>query len=216
MSLFAILSDASRKKKLQLFTEIMNPSPEMSILDVGAEVDPEGLGTRQFIDSYPWKDRITAVNLSPEHVQTIRKYYPGVQAFVADALALPWPDKHFDIAYSNAVIEHVGDFGQQAKMAAEIMRVSKRWFVTTPNRWYPFEFHLRLPFVTWLPWHGYRWVGRLVRYNHIERRYVVGVANDDALLLSVSGLSRCFPGSRIVKQRITFMAETLIAVGGAI
>jgi ubiquinone/menaquinone biosynthesis C-methylase UbiE len=215
MSLFALLSEASRRRKLQLFTETMNPSPQMSILDVGAEVDPQGRTMLQFIDSYPWKDRITAVNLSPEHVETIRKCYPGVQAVVADALALPWPDKHFDVAYSNAVIEHVGDLSRQVKMAAEIMRVSKRWFVTTPNRWYPFEFHLRLPLVTWLPRHGYRWFGKLVRYNHIERRYVFGSPRADVRLLSASELRRCFPGSRIVKQRVTFMAETLVAVGGA-
>jgi hypothetical protein len=37
-------------------------------------------------------------------------------------------------------------------MAAEIMRVGKKWFITTPNRWFPFEFHLRLPVVSWLPY----------------------------------------------------------------
>jgi len=59
---------------------------------------------------------------------------------LGDALDLRWPDKYFDAVYSNAAIEHVGDFDSQKRMAAEVMRVGKRWFVTTPNRWYPFEF----------------------------------------------------------------------------
>ena len=93
----------------------------------------------------------------------IKKHYPEIEAVVGDARDLPWPDKYFDAVYCNAVIEHLGDFENQKKMAAEIMRVGKRWFVTTPNRWYSFEFHLRLPFVTWLPGHSYFWVGRIIR-----------------------------------------------------
>ena len=118
--------------------------------------------------------------------------------------------------YSNAVIEHVGDFAKQKKMASEIMRVGKRWFVTTPNRWYPFEFHMRLPFITWLPFHGYLWAGRIVWYNHVIGKYTFGGTRDDLRLMSARELKACFPGSRIIKQRVTFMAETLIAVGGDI
>ena len=31
------------------------------------------------------------------------------------------------------------------------MRVGKRVFLTTPNRWFPVEVHTRLPLVHWLP-----------------------------------------------------------------
>jgi hypothetical protein len=31
------------------------------------------------------------------------------------------------------------------------MRVARRAFVTTPNRWFPLEVHTRLPLVHWLP-----------------------------------------------------------------
>ncbi len=99
-------------------------------------------------------------------------------------------------------------------MAAEVMRVGKRWFVTTPNRWYPFEFHLRLPLVTWFPHHGYQSFGRLVHYSHVRHKYVFGSRADRVRLLSRSELRICFPGSDIMGQRVTFMAETLIAVGG--
>jgi len=37
------------------------------------------------------------------------------------------------------------------KMASEIRRVAKRYFASTLNRWYPYEFHMRLPLVTWFP-----------------------------------------------------------------
>lgn len=214
MGVFGALSEVSRRKKLQMFLELMRPSRDTTILDVGAQVSPRGTRGLQFIDSYPWKDQITAINLSPDHVGEIQQHYPQVEARVADACQLPWPDKHFDIAYSNAVIEHVGEWRRQRQMASEIMRVAKAWFVTTPNRWYPYEFHLRLPFVTWLPAHGYRWVGAFFGYDHVRHRYrFCWQANRGLRLLSARMLHQCFPDGRVVAVRVTFWPETLIAAG---
>jgi SAM-dependent methyltransferase len=214
MSLFARLSAVSRRRKLELFYETMQPAPRMRVLDLGAEIESDTGDCLQFIDKYPWKDKITAANIDPDPVRLIAQRHPEVEAVVADALKLPWPDTYFDIVYSNAVIEHVGQLEDQKQMASEIMRVGKQWFVTTPNRWYPFEFHLRLPFVTWLPGQAYLKVGRVVRYSHVRRRYVMGMHCSGIRLMTAAELMACFPGGRVIKQRVTFMAETLIAVGG--
>ena len=215
MGLFVKLSCVSRKRKLGLFDNIIKPTSKMKVLDVGAEINPSGNCDLQFIDSYPWKSKVTAINTSAEHIKLIKQHYPEVEAVIGDACALPWPDKYFDVVYSNAVIEHVGDFERQKQMAAEIMRVGKRWFVSTPNRWYPFEFHMRLPFVTWLPKHGYLWAGSIVSYNHVQKKYVFRMKRYSGIrLMTRKELEQCFPGSKIIKQRVTFMAETLITIGG--
>lgn len=214
MSLFKRLSKISRKRKIALFNETLKPTERDRVLDVGAQVDPEAKSTLQFIDSYPWKNRISAINLSVEHISSIKRLYPEIDARVDDACAMPWPDKYFDIVYSGAVIEHVGDFSRQKQMAAEIMRVGKRWFVTTPNRWYPFEFHMRLPLVTWLPGNAHLRLGRVISYNHVRRKYMFGIKHDGLRLMTARELKSCFPHSKIIKQRVTFMAETLIVIGG--
>jgi 2-polyprenyl-3-methyl-5-hydroxy-6-metoxy-1,4-benzoquinol methylase len=216
MGLFSRLSYISRKKKLDLFYEVINPSEQMRVLDVGAEINPNGDRGLQLIDSYPWKKNISAVNISRECVSDIKHSYPEIDARLGDACSLPWPDGYFDAVYCNAVIEHVGDFENQKKMASEVMRVGKRWFVSTPNRWYPFEFHLRLPFVTWLPGHSYLRIGRLIGYDHVQQRYVFGADHSGTRLMTAKELKRCFLTSRIIKQRVTFMAETLVVVGGDI
>jgi SAM-dependent methyltransferase len=215
VSLFARLSAVSRQRKLELFQATMRPAPEMRVLDLGAEVEHDTDDGCQLIDRYPWKRRITAANIDPRRVERIAQRYPEVEAIVADARKLPWPDKYFDIVYSNAVIEHVGTFEDQKQMASEVMRVGWRWFVTTPNRWYPFEFHLRLPFVTWLPGDAYLRCGRIVRYSHVRRRYVMGADCSGIRLMTARELRQCFSSGRVIKQRVTFMAETLIAVGEA-
>ena len=53
--------------------------------------------------------------------------------------------------HSNAVIEHVGARERQEAFVREALRVGRRVFVTTPNRWFPVEVHTRLPLVHWLP-----------------------------------------------------------------
>jgi len=189
------------------------PTKNTKVLDIGAEADPFGARGLQLIDSYPWKHRISVINVSPEHILSIKKLYPEIEAVIGDACKLPWPDKCFDVVYSNAVIEHLGSLEKQHKMASEIMRVGKRWFVTTPNRWYPFEFHMRLPFVTWLPGNGYLWAGRIVSYNHVKKRYTFGSKGTDLRLMTAQELKCCFPTSNVIKQRVTFIAETLIVVG---
>jgi SAM-dependent methyltransferase len=194
----------------------MRPTEETKVLDVGAEVNPNNYEELQFIDIYQWKNNLSAVNISAEHISIIKESYPEIKAVVCDACKLPWPDKSFDVVYSNAVIEHVGSFEKQKAMADEIMRVGKRWFVTTPNRWFPFEFHMRLPFITWLPGNGYLWIGSIVSYNHIQGKYRMGGKHNDLRLMSARELQGCFPDSKIIKQRVTIMAETLIAVGGDI
>ena len=213
MSIFTRLSKISRIRKLELFNRLMNPTKETRILDVGAEISPNSECNIQFIDCYPWKNNVSAINLSSEHISLIKQYYPEVDVRVGDACNLPWEDKHFDIVYSNAVIEHLENFERQKKMATEIMRVGKSWFVTTPNRWYPFEFHMRLPFVTWLPRNGYIRFGQVISYHHMKRKYMAGIRRDDLRLMTAKDLKHCFPTSRIIKQRVTFMAETLICVG---
>ena len=50
------------------------------------------------------------------------------------------------------MLEHVGAFANQARLIAECTRVARKAvFLTTPNRWFPVEFHTVLPLVHWLP-----------------------------------------------------------------
>jgi SAM-dependent methyltransferase len=216
MSVFSKLSLISRVRKMEMFNQIMSPTKDMKLLDVGAQINPNGHKEHQLIDTYPWKNNFAVVNISQEHISAIKKRYPEVETVVCDACELPWPDKSFDVVFSNAVIEHLGSFERQKTMAAEIMRVGKRWFVATPNRWFPFEFHMRLPFVTWLPGKNYLRIGHIISYNHVRGKYMFGAKRDDLRLMSARELEECFPGSKIIKQRVTFMAETLIAVGSDI
>jgi SAM-dependent methyltransferase len=74
-----------------------------------------------------------------------------VRLVVADGRRLPFADGEFDVAVSNAVVEHVGGADDQRAFVHELCRVGRRIFVSTPNRWFPIEVHTLLPLVHWLP-----------------------------------------------------------------
>ncbi len=77
---------------------------------------------------------------------------PGPRFVKVSAGPLPFGDDEFDVAHSSAVVEHVGNRKRQAEFPGELWRIARRGiFVTTPNRWFPVEFHTTLPLVHWVP-----------------------------------------------------------------
>lgn len=57
-----------------------------------------------------------------------------------------------DLVISSATIEHVGNFESQLKMIDNIILLTKNYFfITTPNRSFPIDFHTKLPLIHLLP-----------------------------------------------------------------
>jgi len=50
----------------------------------------------------------------------------------------------------------------------------------------------------------------------VQQKYVFGAKNSGTRLMTAKELKRRFPSSKIIKQRVTFMVETLMAIGGEI
>ncbi len=146
------VSMRSRRRKLDLFVELLRPGPETTVVDVGVTDAPFGAGsTDNFFEAlYPWPDRITGVGHT--ELDRFAAAFPRVRAVRADGRELPFADGEFDVGFSNAVVEHVaGGREGQRRFVHELCRVAGRVFVTTPNRWFPLEVHTLLPFVHWLP-----------------------------------------------------------------
>jgi hypothetical protein len=137
------ISRKSRKKKFQFFLDSLKPLSHEKIIDVGVN-DLEYSATDNYLEKYYiHPENITAV--AHESLNHFSAQYPEVKAVIADGTNLPFDDNTFDIGYSNAVIEHVGDYTKQQQFLFELVRVSKRGFLTTPNRFFPVEVHTRIP-----------------------------------------------------------------------
>ena len=149
MSLATQVSAFNRMRKWNLFLDQVKVDPNTTILDVGY-AEKEHSAIDNFIEKhYPYPQQITALGI--QKGESFQKRYPLVKAVSYDGKDFPFPDKTFDVCWSNAVIEHVGDADLQLHFLKEIVRVSRRAFVTTPNRLFPVEVHTRTPLLHLLP-----------------------------------------------------------------
>lgn len=132
-----------------LFMHVMQPTSMTSILDLGVTPDRSLPESNYFEKFYPYKNKITAVSI--EDASFLEEEYPGLRFVHIKPGDLPFEDDEFDIIFCSAVLEHVGTSEAQRFFVRESLRVAKQFFITTPNRFFPIEFHTFLPFVHWLP-----------------------------------------------------------------
>lgn len=86
-----------------------------SLLDVGA-------GTGSFSDLIPVGTRYVAVDLDEGKLGLLREKFPGIEAVVGDATALPFPDASFDYTICLAVAHHLADIDA---LLSELARVTR-------------------------------------------------------------------------------------------
>src|SRR3712207_2488810 len=108
-----------RAQRFELFKSLLNKiktdGRPVRILDIG--------GTQAF-----W-ERMNFVNVPGVHITLLNIFaepvkYDNFTSLTGDACNLSqYKDKEFDLVFSNSVIEHLFNFENQKKMAAEVRRV---------------------------------------------------------------------------------------------
>lgn len=144
------VSRYNRNRKWHLFQKCVFFDKKTTVLDVGFNDEEYYSDIENYLEkNYPFLNNVTALGI--QEPKKFSKRYPEVTTVVYDGVDFPFPDKSFDICWSNAVLEHVGDLDRQVHFVKEIARVSKKFFITTPNRYFPVEVHTKIPFVHYLP-----------------------------------------------------------------
>lgn len=181
-----------RERRMLVFMEAIRPTSKEVILDLGC-----GDGT-YFEQSFTHKAKVIALDVKQESLSEMMQTFPQIRAVVADGRKLPFKDKAIGIVFSNSVIEHLGDFEAQKLFAREVRRVGRRYFIQTPNRYFPIEPHTFVPFFQFLPRGLQRFLSLRLPLGHYSRG---GVLRDAVSLLSGKDLLSLFPGSTIYRER---------------
>lgn len=200
-----------RKRRFAFFLSLLSTVPRpIRILDVG--------GTQEFWDMMGWDAlgdvRVTLLNLAAPPVNAA-----NFESVAGDARDLSrYPDASFDVVFSNSVIEHLGpNFADQRRMAAEIARVGKRYFVQTPNRYFPLEPHFLTPGFQFLPLDLRVWLVSSFNvgwYKRIPDKAQARREVESISLLSRDDVRRLFPGGCIYAEKFAGLTKSFVAYGG--
>jgi 2-polyprenyl-3-methyl-5-hydroxy-6-metoxy-1,4-benzoquinol methylase len=202
------LATRLRRRRFRRFHDLVlgRDKKPLRILDVG--------GTLNFWSTMDYLDRGRDIELTLLNLSKAESPYPHVTTVAGDARDMKaFHDGQFDLVFSNSVIEHVGDFDDQKRMADEVRRVGKGYFLQTPNLYFPIEPHFLFPYFQFLPirvkvfllrhfrigWHG------PTRDLQKAKKTATSIR-----LLKKSELARLFPDGQIVEERFLGLVKSFI------
>ena len=198
-----------RIKRLQEFEKMFfsrfSGLEKIEILDVG--------GT-----SYFWKNsallshpglHITLLNLYP-----VETSHPAIHSVQGDATDMrEFETGSFDLVFSNSVIEHLYTLELQQKMASEILRVGKSYFIQTTNIYFPIEAHYALPFAQYYPKAFLHFVltqtklSRMKKWSSAEASQYIA----EIRLLNAQEMKALFPGASLLKEKVLGLTKSITA-----
>jgi SAM-dependent methyltransferase len=136
-------SKIMRKGRMELFVTIMKPNSAMKILDLGGQPD--------IWDFIQFPLNITCLNLPGVTINDYQSHHQ-ITYIEGDACDMNYfQPGDFDLVFSNSVIEHVGEYEKRLQFAREVLRLSNRYWIQTPSKYFPIEAHCGMPFWWFYP-----------------------------------------------------------------
>ena len=184
----------ARYKMYKIFIEELNPDKDALICDAGVTpikgITDYKTQTNNFFEFvYPYKDKITATSI--EDASYLEIEYPGLTFVRTEPYKTPFSDRQFDVCFCNAVVEHVGSRAQQQDFVNEYCRISKKFFFTTPNKYFPLEMHSMLPFFHWLPSSLFHKILILTGRGHLASESILNLLSAKEFLALFPSATTC-------------------------
>lgn len=204
------LATRTRQKNFNIFKDLFSRlSKPLRILDIG--------GTQEYWEKMNFS-REEGVEITLLNVYNSEVHFPNFNSIAGDARDLTaFKDKEFDIVFSHSVIEHVGGLKDQHRMAEEIKRVGKRYFIQTPNFYFPIEPHFLFPMFQFFPLWLKIWlishydIGWYVKTP--EKEKALEIVNSIRLLCEKE-LYELFPGAIIYREKFLGLTKSFIVYDG--
>ena len=206
-----------KSERWKLFLEWHAPQQGEIVLDLGGG---DGKTLAKF---YQYPENIILSDINEAQIDYGVKKYGLKKSLLLDQSGnISMESKSVDVIFCNSVIEHAtADKKQiwdlkngikfkelalkrQSKMANEIMRVGKKYWVQTPYRHFLFETH------TWLP--GTQYLPRSMQIETIKffNRFWFKKTSPDFHLLSKNDARSLFPQSEIIFEKVFGLPKSLI------
>ncbi|MGB8818692.1 MAG: class I SAM-dependent methyltransferase [Rhizobiaceae bacterium] len=195
----------------RIMEEILEEKGSCHVLDLGGSEKYWLIG-EDFIKANRERLHFTIINPEPQESTDT-----GLFSFSVGDATDPdlFKDQSFDLVHSNSVIEHVGNWDAIQRFADNTRRLGKRYFMQTPNFWFPYEPHFRFPGFQWLPASLRALMMTKMKLGFFAKQETYAEAKchvDSIRLLSAGEIHKLLPDATIKRERIFGMAKSIMAI----
>ena len=194
-----------------LIERILAERGEADILDLGG-TEAYWRIAKPFLDANRGRIRITMVNPETFPVEDTRTFV-SIEGDATDPEL--FHGRVFDLVHSNSVIEHVGWWADMRRFADNTRRLGRRYYMQTPNYWFPYEPHFRFPGFQYLPSPVRVAMLRRMRlgfFRPVPDRAVARDIIDHHRLVSASQVKRLFPDAAVSFEKVIGLNKSIMAI----
>lgn len=199
------------EKVRQLMQSSLDATGRCNVLDLGG-TETYWLIGEEFIRRNRHRLTFTIVNTEDQKIAN-RDLFSFIKSSATAGGLLE--GRRFDLVHSNSVIEHVGSWDEMLGFAANTRRLAPRYYIQTPNYWFPYEPHFRFP--------GFQYLPEAVRARLIMRwslgffRRIESRADADDIiaghrLLSAREMRVLFPDAEVAFEKAFGLNKSILAV----
>ncbi|HEV8083016.1 MAG TPA: class I SAM-dependent methyltransferase [Chitinophagaceae bacterium] len=201
------LNQKFREKRFAFFRSLLDrihSNTPIEILDIG--------GTQSYWESMNFTEN-NKVNITLLNLYLTPVKYKNFSSIIGDACDLSnFGDNHFDIIFSNSVIEHLFTRENQIKMASEIRRVGKYYYIQSPNYYFPIEPHWLFPFFQFLPFRVRVILTKNFNLGHYKKSKTQEAAIqrvNEVQLLTEKEMKNLFPEGKVYREKFFGLVKSV-------
>lgn len=198
-----------RRRRFAILLNMIRDLPRpVRILDIGGRPEYwEMLGADLLRND---ELRVTLLNLDAQSTSLA-----NITSVKGDARSMSqFSDQQFKIVFSNSTIEHVGGLEDQQRMSQEVKRVGERYYVQTPNLYFPIEPHFIFPLFQFLPVNLRVWLVQHFNLGWCPRipdRAGALREVQEIRLLTKAEVQSLFPDAKIFEEKFFGMTKSFVA-----
>ena len=201
-----------RSEMLNILNKNIKDNDIESFLDVGTTEENELESSNYFVKNF-YKVKIKN-SISDQEIKN-----NNFNKFLRKSITSEFSETEIlnyksDLVISSATIEHVGSYENQIKMLENIIKLTNKYFfITTPNRFFPIDFHTKLPVIHMLPKKIHRKILRLINLNEYAEEENLNLLDENTVNELINSQQNVSFEIRIFKVKLFGLTSNLLIYG---
>ncbi len=201
-----------RSEMLNILNKNIKDNDIESFLDVGTTEENELESSNYFVKNF-YKIKIKK-SISDQEIKSNNFNKLLKKSITSEFLETEIENYKSDLVLSSATIEHVGSYENQIKMLENIIKLTNKYFfITTPNRFFPIDFHTKLPIIHMLPKKIHRKILSLINLKEYAEEENLNLLDENTINKLINTQQNATFKIRIFKVKLFGLTSNLLIFG---